>query len=317
VKQINRKKINAISVTPAVLMVLALLTVFLGGCSAKSKMKIKMDRQAMKDSFFETTRFIMTKEEKNIYRHLMDKNAKKRFREEFWEKRDPSPETEENENKLEYQRRIEFANKWFNDRPDGRGFDTERGHLLLQLGYPDQRETRITTERGTTRTIKIDFWYYYRYDLFLQFIDRRASGQYRLRNWPPNLLYALDRAMMTMDLGAKDALNRSFNFKAKFKAASNTIDIKIPVKNIDFEDSGDTVKASFHVRIYIYRDYNKIHTIEKDQLLNQSKDEILKLKYITFAIPYTPTEKGKYLLEVVIRDPVSSFNFRNFAKFKM
>lgn len=277
---------------------------------------MSLDKKARNDPFFETTRFIMTKEERKIYRHLVDKASRKQFRFEFWEKRDPTPETVVNENKIEYEKRIEFANKWFKDRPDGRGFDTERGHLLLQLGFPDHREHRVTTPSGSTMTVKIDYWYYYQYDLLLRFIDWRANGQFKLQGWPDNLLYALDRASYSMDLG-RNALNRTFNFRAKYIPTAHSIEIRMPVKQLDFEDSGELVKTSFHIRLYIYRNLKKVKTIEKDYHFSSAKDEILKQKYIFLSIPYQPKEQGKYLVEIIIKDPVSQYNYRNFTKFKI
>ena len=38
-----------------------------------------------KDTFFEKTRLIMTKEESEIYKHLPDKASKEKFVREFWE----------------------------------------------------------------------------------------------------------------------------------------------------------------------------------------------------------------------------------------
>lgn len=295
---------------------LGLLALLMAGCGKSARVEMSLDKSARNDPFFETTRFIMTKEERSIYRHLVDVDARKQFQREFWEKRDPTPETEVNENKIQYQKRIEFANKWFRDRPDGRGFDTERGHLLLQLGFPDHRDHRVTTPSGSTMTVKIDYWYYYQYDLVLRFIDWRANGQFKLRGWPDNLLYALDRALASMDLG-KDALNKTFNFKVKFDPSANSFEIRLPVKQLDFEDSGDSVKTSFHVRLYVYHNLKKIKAIEKDHLFSSSKDNLIKQKYISLTIPYTPVEKGKYLVEIVIRDPVSQYSYRNFTKFKI
>ena len=95
---------------------------------------------AASDPFFEKARLIMTKEEIEIYKHLPGAEEKEEFIKEFWKKRDPTPATEENENREEFEKRIAYANKWFNEGSKGRGWDTERGRILLQLGFPDRRE---------------------------------------------------------------------------------------------------------------------------------------------------------------------------------
>ena len=65
------------------------------------------------ESFYEKTRLIMVDEEKKIYKSLPDSASRREFIREFWKIRDPDPSTEENENKIEFERRIAFANEWF------------------------------------------------------------------------------------------------------------------------------------------------------------------------------------------------------------
>ncbi len=82
----------------------------------------------------------MTGEEIQIYKHLADRKAREEFIEEFWQKRDPLPDTPENEARVEFDRRIAYANRWFKEnRAAGRGWDTPRGRILIQLGEPDNR----------------------------------------------------------------------------------------------------------------------------------------------------------------------------------
>jgi len=67
------------------------------------------------ESFFEKTSLIMTDEEIKIYKCIPDKESKEEFIREFWQIRDPDLDTEENENKIEFERRIEYANRSRND----------------------------------------------------------------------------------------------------------------------------------------------------------------------------------------------------------
>ncbi len=271
----------------------------------------------MEDSFYEITRFIMSKEEIKIFRHLPDEKLKTEFQKEFWEKRDPSPETEENESKMEFEKRIEFANKWFKDRPDGRGWDTERGHLLLQLGIPNQRQISVTTIQGTTWTVMVDEWYYGDYDLYLQFADDKGQGKYVLQNWPPELLEALDRAVLALDLNDTNAPQNNFTFNAKFKKENQQIEIKIPVKHIEWEALNDHVHATFDIQVNAYLNYKKINEFKNETQLDKTKTEILTIKHLIISIPYAPRGKGKYFLEVIIKDRNRSFRYRNFCQFKI
>jgi GWxTD domain-containing protein len=118
-------------------MAVLLMAAACGTSGTKTRKGINMEPSegSLKDPFFEKARLIMTKQEIEIYKHLPDKKAKDEFVVEFWKKRDPSPETEENENLEEFMERIEYANKWFNEGSKGRGRYTERRRILLKEGY--------------------------------------------------------------------------------------------------------------------------------------------------------------------------------------
>lgn len=290
----------------------------LGGCSQKIKFPANTgtDADAAEDTFFQTTQFIMTKEEKNIYRHLPDRQAREEFIEDFWKKRDPTPDTPENENQVEFKRRIEYADKWFKDRPDGRWWYTERGRILLQLGIPDERHDRVSTVRGTTWMVKTDTWYYYRYQLVLQFVDKDGYGRYRLLYWPTVLSLALDQAEFPLDLDGK-ALDRPFRFNVKFK--ENIIRITIPVKNIEFQEKNGRMIADFEIEVFVYRDFKKIDHFKRKTHTNKTKEEILQTKNLEITVPYSlpPPGKGSYYLDVIIKEVLTSSRYRNFSRFKI
>jgi GWxTD domain-containing protein len=297
-----------------------LLLIFLfSGCSRKMKLHPGPGRSG--DTFFETARFIMTGEEIHLYRHLPDQQARKEFIEDFWQKRDPDPGTEENESRIEFEKRIEYANKWFRDLPEGRGWDTERGHILLQLGIPDQRETRTTTLRGTTWLVKIDTWLYYEYQLVLQFVDLDGFGKYKLRGWPTTLIYALDQAKSDLTLAPKDQkqLERSFKFAVKFKKNKNLINISIPVKNMEFQEKQGTIVMGFEIEVFVYRDFKKIDHLKKEAHFGKSKEELLQLKKLEIDISYSPPApiKGSYHLDVIIKELSTASKYRNFSRFKI
>ena len=54
----------------------------------------------------------------------------------FWLRRDPTPDTFENEYKEEHYRRIAYANRWFT--AGVAGWRTDRGHIFVMYGEPDQ-----------------------------------------------------------------------------------------------------------------------------------------------------------------------------------
>ncbi|MCJ7681025.1 MAG: GWxTD domain-containing protein, partial [Candidatus Aminicenantes bacterium] len=119
-------------------------------CASACRGTVRMKDDPFFDSFYEKAQIIMTKEERTVYRNLPDRESKAAFIEDFWTTRDPDPGTEENENKIAFEERIEYANTWFGlhnthrGRPPGerggesRGWDTDRGNIYILLGPPDE-----------------------------------------------------------------------------------------------------------------------------------------------------------------------------------
>lgn len=94
----------------------------------------------------------------------------------FWKSRDPSPETEENEWREEYYRRIRFANQQFSSafRP---GWRTDFGTVYITYGEPDEIE-RYPFELGQKPH---EIWYYYGQRRQFLFVDVRGNGDYELQ----------------------------------------------------------------------------------------------------------------------------------------
>jgi GWxTD domain-containing protein len=274
-----------------------------------------------KDSFFETARLIMTKEEIDIYKHLAGPGEREEFVREFWKKRDPDPETEENENREEFELRIAFANKWFKEHSKGRGWDTERGRLLLQLGFPEERrfgDAPITGRGGgliTSKRVRMEIWTYYRYQLQLVFADSNDTGRLRLTRIPSNLLTVMDRVKFTLDLREQSHLKKAFRFSTGFK--NGNININVPVKKVSFEEKDSQMGVDFDITVYVYRDNKKIDEVKAKKSFLLDKNELLKLNNLEFSIPYPVSEKGKYYFDVVIEDRNSATKYRDFVDYKL
>ena len=86
-------------------LLLAAAAVLLGAAACSSLPKTALD--PVSRDFYETARLVMTGEEDDIFQHLPDAESRREFISDFWAKRDPNPETESNEFKEEFERRIE------------------------------------------------------------------------------------------------------------------------------------------------------------------------------------------------------------------
>jgi GWxTD domain-containing protein len=95
---------------------------------------------------------------------------------EFWKKKDQSPTTERNENEDQYFERIDYAEEHFGH--GDRGYKSDRGHVYVLYGPPDQIDAR-PFEIDTPAN---EIWYYYQVNKRFEFVDRFGAGEYVLQN---------------------------------------------------------------------------------------------------------------------------------------
>lgn len=150
----------------------------------------------------EDVSYIITDEERKAFKQLSNDEERDQFIEAFWQRRDPTPDTEENEFKEEHYRRIEYANEHF--AAGIPGWKSDRGRIYITYGPPDEIESHpsggtydrpIEEGGGSTSTYPFEDWRY-RYiesigqEVIIEFVDTCMCGDYH----------------MTIDRGEKDAL---------------------------------------------------------------------------------------------------------------
>jgi GWxTD domain-containing protein len=153
-------------------------------------------KKAYKDWLDKDVTYIITDEERKAFKKLATDDEREKFIEEFWRRRDPDPDTDENEFKEEYYERIAYANEHFSSGIPG--WKTDRGRMWIMYGKPDERETHPmggSYERpsyeggGSTSTYPFEIWFY-RYlpgvgsGIEIEFVDPTGSGEYRIARNP-------------------------------------------------------------------------------------------------------------------------------------
>lgn len=153
-------------------------------------------KKAYKDWLDKDVTYIITEEERKAFKKLATDDERERFIEEFWRRRDPDPDTDENEFKEEYYERIAYANEHFASGIPG--WKSDRGRIWIMYGKPDEREThpmggsydRPSYEGGgNTTTYPFEIWFY-RYiagvgsGVEIEFVDPTSSGEYRIARNP-------------------------------------------------------------------------------------------------------------------------------------
>ena len=146
--------------------------------------------------------YIISPEERSAFLHLSTNEEREQFIEQFWQRRNPDPESPENTFKEEHYRRIAYANERFASGIPG--WRTDRGKIYIMWGPADEIEShpsggsydRPASEGGgQTSTYPFEQWRY-RYlegvgnDVILEFVDPSMTGEFHL----------------TMDPSEKDAL---------------------------------------------------------------------------------------------------------------
>ncbi|MFL2983751.1 MAG: GWxTD domain-containing protein [Candidatus Neomarinimicrobiota bacterium] len=119
-------------------------------------------------------RYILsTEENKNL------KNASKADREKlfynFWKRRNPSKNKENNKLMEEYYERVEYTNEQFSGWQPG--WETDRGMIYILFGPPDQIQR--SNPVATNSTI-YQIWNYYKINKEFIFRDQNGFGDYRL-----------------------------------------------------------------------------------------------------------------------------------------
>ncbi|MGB8658434.1 MAG: GWxTD domain-containing protein [Candidatus Zixiibacteriota bacterium] len=105
--------------------------------------------------------------------------GKQNFIAEFWKKRDPNPETPENEFKIEHYRRISYANEHFSRTAESNdGWNTDMGRIYIVYGEPNDIE-RHTSTRGDKPW---EQWNYHQLQggAYFIFLDEDGYGVYRM-----------------------------------------------------------------------------------------------------------------------------------------
>ena len=230
-------------------LVLLAVSLLLAASSSCRLYTLEKDLDPKSAEFLSKVTYIITGEERRIFLELPD-SEKEKFVADFWRRRDPDPESEENEFKTEYFARISKADELF--KGEGRpGWLSDRGRIFVIYGPPQERRTSPVIDRQARACQEI--WYYKSYPV--TFVDSSCSGTY---------------VLMTLDLTPIEDLNLSrslserrerrkeevfdFNFSQTVSAAvSGKIEglfvLEIPYERIWFGAEGLSLKTTLQVEV--------------------------------------------------------------------
>lgn len=191
--------------------------------------------KAYRDWIDKDVAYIITSQERDAFKKLKTNEEREQFIEMFWRRRDPDPDTDENEYREEYYERIAYANEHFSSGIPG--WKTDRGRIYIMYGKADEVETHPMGggyDRpsyhggGSTSTYPFEIWFY-RYlpgigsGIEIEFVDPTGSGEYRIARSPDekDALLHVPGAGLTLaeQLGLSNkadrisGINSSFNYQ--------------------------------------------------------------------------------------------------------
>ena len=141
--------------------------------------------------------WLITPTEEQAFKHLSNDEERDVFIENFWQRRNPNPDSPDNEFRDEVYARIAYANEHFAaGKP---GWMTDRGHIYISFGKPDDIDSHpsggeyqrpMEEGGGSTATFPFEVWHYRHIEgvgdnIDLEFVDDCQCGAYE---------YTIDRS---------------------------------------------------------------------------------------------------------------------------
>lgn len=235
--------------------------------------------------------YIITSEERSAFLHLETNEERENFIENFWQRRNPDPESAENTYKEEYYRRIAYTNEHYSSGIPG--WKTDRGRIYIMWGKPDETDSHpaggpynrpFEEGGGETSTYPFEDWRY-RYlpgigeNVEIEFVDPSGSGEYHLTMDPSEkdaLMYVPGAGLTTMEAmgmasktqrfqntdGTHDAQPLGGQLESQNEFSRLDLYAKIqtppPVKFKDLEEVVDTRMTANQIHFDCHSDFLRI-----------------------------------------------------------
>jgi GWxTD domain-containing protein len=263
VTSLQRQVLPRFSIVVLGALVLSLAPILSSASSLKS---IPDDSSPFQSWLDEDVAYIIATAERAAFLQLSTDEERSQFIEQFWLRRDPTPDTAENEFKQEHYRRIVYANEHFGAIIPG--WKSDRGRVYIIWGTPDQIDSDsdcVKTSKLTAKLGKVlaacpphEVWHYNYIDGIganedLTFVDITRSGNLRLV-WdsteenlilnPYGELAAYRQAIAAETEHLKSHLSDLELPTVKFKALEEAITTGIGRYELPFTYRSDSIRAT-------------------------------------------------------------------------
>jgi GWxTD domain-containing protein len=260
----------------------------------------------------EDVRWIITDEEFSAFKKLTTNAERDIFIENFWQRRDPTPDTEENETKEEHYRRIAYANEHYAaGKP---GWKTDRGRIYIMYGPPTSIDShpmggpyqRPQEEGGgNTETFPFEVWRY-RYldgigqEIEIEFVDDCNCGAYD----------------MTLDRSKKDALLHVPNAgltDMESMGMANKADRFRGMENLGqgfFNSNNDTKQFD---RLETFAKLNRAPDVKYNELRSELVTHHIRTNLLPFdvRVDFVKLTSDTVLVPITLQVPLRNLTFTN------
>ncbi len=237
--------------------------------------------------------YIITDEEKNVFKALTTEEERENFIDQFWARRNTDPRESSNQFKIEHYRRIAYANERFASGVPG--WKTDRGRIYILYGEPDGKESHPSGGSyqrefweggGSTSVYPFERWRYRHIDgvgddVELEFVDKTFTNEYRLAMSAEekDALLTVPNAGLTeneemgiskkedrINYGGMDQATYQRSKDQPFERMARYFNVQRPPQ-LKFED----LKGVVSTRIY----YNKLPYRMRTDFIRLSSDKVL------------------------------------------
>ena len=242
--------------------------------------------------------YIISDTEKRAFKQLTTDEERYQFIEQFWLRRDPTPDTVDNEARNEHYRRIAYANERFASGYPG--WKTDRGRIYISFGPPDQIESYPTgglydrspeEGGGSTSTFPFEVWRYRHLEganlgseVLIEFVDASFSGEYRMSMNPEEkdaLFHVPNAGLTTLEnMGLAHKAHRAEMPTRQLDRLSQFTALHRPPR-IKFKDLESVVDTKLSYNLFPFDFRTHFIKITEDTVLTPITIQ-LRLKDMTF-----------------------------------
>jgi len=304
----SKKKNHFIAcISAAILCVL-----FLSGCSTNKNVNLDPDLEDIGSAI----QLLMTGVERKIYKNIRDQALKEEFMEEFWKKRDPDMNTEENEFRDEFEKRLAYANLHF--KSEGiPGWKTDRGRIYIYLGPPDRQYFNNMLNYTNIKARIV--WVYYRWQAGVEFVDRTGTGSYTIQidiHHTRRLMNAIERAKFGLIYSDETGSEAARKVKIDFDPMSRQLLVEIPTDALFYKEEGEHLLVDLRFDFYVYTENGeKIDSFFEIQNYMEKEKNMLDMDVIVFSFPYE-LPAGNFFIDMKVSDSEGIGKFRKIEKIK-